>query len=132
MTWQELVDRIRTTGRYDSDAEAERVLRAVLTVLGGHVVGDERCELVRVLPTEAGALLAAQVPVTEPVTAPGFVDRVARALAPFTPAEARWATSTVLTVVADEAGDALTRRILAGLPRGYALLFGLAELAPAA
>ncbi|MCQ0021640.1 DUF2267 domain-containing protein [Streptomyces somaliensis DSM 40738] len=132
MTWQELVDRIRTAGRYDSDAEAERVLRAVLTVLGGQVVGDERCELVRALPAEAGALLAAQVPVTEPVTAPGFVDRVARALAPLTDAEARWAASTVLTVVADTAGDPLTRRILAGLPRGYALLFGLAELAPAA
>ncbi|MCP9960007.1 MULTISPECIES: DUF2267 domain-containing protein [Streptomyces] len=132
MTWQELVDRIRTAGRYDSDAEAERVLRAVLTVLGGQVVGEERCELVRVLPAEAGALLASQVPVTEPLTAPGFVDHVARALAPFTVAEARWATSTVLTVVAAYAGDPLTRRILAGLPRGYALLFGLAELAPAA
>ncbi|MCP9946771.1 DUF2267 domain-containing protein [Streptomyces somaliensis] len=104
----------------------------MLTVLGGQVVGDERCELVRALPAEAGALLAAQVPVTEPVTAPGFVDRVARALAPLTDAEARWAASTVLTVVADTAGDPLTRRILAGLPRGYALLFGLAELAPAA
>ncbi|CAL9280763.1 MULTISPECIES: DUF2267 domain-containing protein [unclassified Streptomyces] len=131
MTWQELVDRIRTAGRYETDAEAERVLRDVLTVLGGHVIGDERCELVRLLPAEAGALLAAQIPVTEPVTAPEFVERVARRLA-LTPAEARWATSTVLTVVGAYVGDDLTRRILAGLPRGYALLFGLADLAPAA
>ncbi|CAL9342282.1 DUF2267 domain-containing protein [Streptomyces sp. enrichment culture] len=131
MTWQELVDRIRTAGRYDSDAEAERVLRAVLRVLGAHVIGDERCELVRLLPAEAGALLAAQIPVTEPVTAPEFVERVALGLV-LTPAEARWATSTVLTVVGACVGEDLTRRLLAGLPRGYALLFGLADLAPAA
>ncbi|WP_228975671.1 DUF2267 domain-containing protein [Streptomyces sp. DH12] len=131
MTWHALVQQIRTAGRYDTDAEAERVLRAVLTALGGHVVGDERCGLVRLLPAEAGALLAAQIPVTEPVTAPAFVARVATAL-DLTPAEARWATSTVLTAVADHAGEALTRRILAGLPRGYALLFGRVELAPAA
>ncbi|MFJ3160931.1 DUF2267 domain-containing protein [Streptomyces kanasensis] len=132
MTWHALVQQIRTAGRYDSDTEAERVLRAVLTVLGGHVVGDERCELARLLPAEAGVLLVAQVPVTEPVTAPGFVGRVAAALAPLTPAEARWATSTVLTVVAGHVGEDLTQRILAGLPRGYALLFGRVELAPAA
>ncbi|MFD3356608.1 DUF2267 domain-containing protein [Streptomyces fradiae] len=131
MTWQELVARIRTAGRYDSDAEAERVLRAVLTVLGGHVVGDERCELVRLLPPEAGALLAAQIPVTEPVAAPDFVGRVAGLLA-LSAAEARWAASTVLCTVGAYAGDGLTRRVLAGLPRGYALLFGVADLAPAA
>ncbi|GAA4931093.1 DUF2267 domain-containing protein [Streptomyces coeruleoprunus] len=84
------------------------------------------------LPAEAGALLAGRIPVTQPVSAPEFVDRVARGLAPLTVPEARWATGTVLTVLADVAGEDLTGRVLAGLPRGYALLFGRAELAPAA
>ncbi|MFG3497730.1 DUF2267 domain-containing protein [Streptomyces sp. NPDC047928] len=132
MRWHGLVRRIRTTGRYATDTEAERVLRAVLTVLGGHVTGEERCELVRLLPPEAGEVVAAQIPLTEPVSAPRFVESVARALAPLTVPEARWATGTVLTVIAERAGDDLTRRILAGLPRGYALLFGRAELTPAA
>ncbi|WP_175410223.1 DUF2267 domain-containing protein [Streptomyces sp. TRM64462] len=132
MRWDELVERVRTAGRYDTPAEAERVLRAVLTVLGGHVIGDERIDLVHLLPPQAGALLAAQIPVTEPVTGPEFVETVARDLAPLTVPEARWATGTVLSVIADLAGDDLTHRLLADLPRGYALLFGRAELTPAA
>ncbi|MDT0344509.1 hypothetical protein [Streptomyces litchfieldiae] len=48
------------------------------------------------------------------------------------PAEARWAAGTVLIAVGDRAGGEVNGRILAALPRGYALLFGRAELTPAA
>ncbi|MBT2365905.1 DUF2267 domain-containing protein [Streptomyces sp. ISL-10] len=131
MHWQQLVQQVRYSGRYATGAEAERVLRAVLIVLGGHVSGDERCELARLLPAEAALLISRQIPLTQPLTAPDFVDAVAARLAPISRPEARWATSTVLSLLAQQAGEPLTRRILAELPRGYALLFGLAELAPA-
>ncbi|NWF25528.1 DUF2267 domain-containing protein [Streptomyces sp. PKU-EA00015] len=130
MHWQQLVQQVRYSGRYATGAEAERVLRAVLTVLGGHVSSDERCELAGLLPEEAAAVISRQIPLTQPLSAPGFVDAVAARLALGRP-EARWATGTVLTLLAQHAGEDLTRRILAELPRGYALLFGLAELAPA-
>ncbi|MGK5639225.1 DUF2267 domain-containing protein [Streptomyces sp. URMC 126] len=132
MTWHDLVRRIRTAGRYTTDREAEDVLRAVLGVLGGHVTGEERCELAALLPPEAGAVLAGSIPLTQPLTAPGFVDAVAAALGSVPPPTARWAAGTVLTELADTAGEDLTGRILAQLPRGYALLFGRAELVPAA
>ncbi|GHH80213.1 hypothetical protein GCM10018793_34860 [Streptomyces sulfonofaciens] len=127
MSRRALVQRIRTSGGFGGDEEAERVLNAVLAVLGGHVIGEERCELARLLPTGAAELFAGQIPLTQPLTAPGFVAAVATRLNLPQPA-ARWATGTVLTVLAEQAGEALTRRILACLPRGYALLFGVADL----
>ncbi|MGI5341372.1 DUF2267 domain-containing protein [Streptomyces sp. CA-181903] len=131
MTWHDLVRRIRAAGRYTTDGEAEDVLRAVLAVLGGHVTGEERCELAALLPPEAGAVLAGSIPLTQPLTASEFVEAVAAAL-DTAPPSARWATGTVLTELAGTAGEELTGRILAQLPRGYALLFGRIELAPAA
>ncbi|KAB7845554.1 DUF2267 domain-containing protein [Streptomyces mobaraensis] len=131
MTWHDLVRRIRAAGRYTTDGEAEDVLRAVLAALGGHVTGEERCELTALLPPEAGAVLAGSIPLTQPLTAPQFVEAVATAL-DTAPPSARWATGTVLTELAQTAGEELTGRILAQLPRGYALLFGRVELAPAA
>ncbi|AXK36449.1 DUF2267 domain-containing protein [Streptomyces armeniacus] len=132
MQWNDLVQQVRTLGQYTTDAEAERVLRTVLSLFGGHVTGDERSELARRLPHEAAALLTAQVPATRPLTARAFVDVTAERLEGATPATARWDVSTVLSTVAVLAGDELADRVLAALPRGYALLFGRAELAPAA
>ncbi len=47
-------------------------------------------------------------------------------------ATARWDASCVLTALADLVGEDLTARLLDYLPRGYALLFGRADLTPAA
>ncbi|MGX1501546.1 UNVERIFIED_CONTAM: uncharacterized protein (DUF2267 family) [Streptomyces graminofaciens] len=132
MQWQQLIEQVRYSGRYATGEEAEDVLRAVLTVLGSHVSGDERCELARLLPVQAATILTAQIPLTEPLTAPGFVDAVAGHLPPCTGPEARWATSTVLCLIAQLAGEDLSLRMLSELPRGYALLFGRAELTAAA
>jgi uncharacterized protein (DUF2267 family) len=130
--WQQLIEQVRYSGRYATGEEAEDVLRAVLTVLGSHVSGDERCELARLLPVEAAAILTAQIPLTEPLPAPVFVDAVAGQLPTCTGPEARWATSTVLSLIAQLAGEDLSLRLLSELPRGYALLFGRAELTAAA
>ncbi|MEV4557871.1 DUF2267 domain-containing protein [Kitasatospora sp. NPDC049285] len=125
------LQQVRTLGRYTTDQEAERVLTAVLAVLGGQLTGEERCDLAAALPEQARAVFAAQIPLPQPVTAPAFVEAVARALNTSL-AGARWDASSVLAALAALAGDRLTDRVLAHLPRGYALLFGRADLAVAA
>ncbi|GAB7188642.1 hypothetical protein ATKI12_8473 [Kitasatospora sp. Ki12] len=126
-----LLQQVRTLGRYTTDEEAERVLHAVLAVLGSQLTGDERCDLAAALPERARAVLASQIPLPEPVAAPAFVEAVAHVLNTSL-SGARWDTSSVLAALADLAGDRLTDRLLADLPRGYALLFGRADLITAA
>ncbi|MER6398585.1 DUF2267 domain-containing protein [Kitasatospora sp. NPDC001603] len=126
-----LIQQVRTLGRYPSDEEAERVLDAVLAVLGSQLGGDERCELAVMLPERARAVFASQIPLPEPAAAPAFVEAVARALNT-SPTSARWDASSVLAALESLGGDRLTNRLLNHLPRGYALLFGRADLAATA
>ncbi|MCC9307845.1 DUF2267 domain-containing protein [Kitasatospora sp. RB6PN24] len=126
--YRRLLKQVRTNGRYTTGEEAERVLTAVLAALGAQLTGDERRELAAVLPDRARAVFAAQLPLREPVAAPAFVEAVARTL-DTSLTSARWDVSSVLTALAD---DHLTDRLLARLPRGYALLFGRADLTAAA
>ncbi|MGW0537128.1 DUF2267 domain-containing protein [Streptomyces sp. NPDC003032] len=132
MRWSELIEAVRETGQYTTAAEAERVTRTVLSALGGHVVGDERVELAGQLPVEAARVIADQVPVTRQLTAPEFVESVALRLEGATPATARWDVSSVLTALTRAVDEELVDRLLNLLPPGYALLFGRAELVPAA
>lgn len=130
--WSQLIDGVQESGQYPTRAEAERVTRVVLSALGGHVVGDERVDLARALPEEAARVVAAQIPATRPLTAAEFVDSVAARIPGATPATARWDVSSVLSVLGElveEADAGLIDRVLVQLPRGYALLFGRAELA---
>ncbi|WP_112466437.1 DUF2267 domain-containing protein [Streptomyces triticisoli] len=129
--WRELTEQVQEAGQYTTRAEAERVIRIVLSALGGHVTGDERVDLARALPREAAEVIASQIPVTRPLTAPEFVDAAAARIDGSTPATARWDVSSVLSVLADLLDQDLLTRILGQLPPGYALLFGRAELAPA-
>ncbi|MBP0450673.1 DUF2267 domain-containing protein [Kitasatospora sp. RG8] len=126
-----LLQQVRTLGRYNCDEEAERVLHAVLAVLGSQLTGEERCDLAAVLPERARAVFASQIPLPEPVAAPAFTEAVAHALNTSL-SRARWDTSSVLAALAGLGGDRLTDRLLADLPRGYALLFGRADLIAAA
>ncbi|MGQ4723139.1 DUF2267 domain-containing protein [Streptomyces tunisiensis] len=130
--WRELVDAVREAGQYPTRSEAESVTRVVLSALGGHVVGDERVDLARALPEEAARVVASQIPATRSLTAAEFVDSVAARIEGATPATARWDVSSVLSVLPSLVGDELVTRILDQLPPGYALLFGRAELTPAA
>ncbi len=130
--WRELVDAVREAGQYPTRSEAESVTRVVLSALGGHVVGDERVDLARALPEEAARVVASQIPATRSLTAAEFVDSVAARIEGATPATARWDVSSVLSVLPPLVGDELVTRILGQLPPGYALLFGRAELTPAA
>ncbi|MFF2121270.1 DUF2267 domain-containing protein [Kitasatospora sp. NPDC058184] len=129
--YRHLLQQVRDLGRYPTDEEAERALDAVLTLLGSQLTGDERCDLAAVLPERARAVLAAQIPLPSPVTAPAFVESLAHTLGTSLTA-ARWDASSVLAALTTLTDDNLTDRLLTHLPRGYALLFGRADLAAVA
>ncbi|MFB8393113.1 DUF2267 domain-containing protein [Streptomyces yangpuensis] len=127
MTFDQMLERVRYEGAYPTRERAEEAVRTVLAALGRQLAGDERVDLAQALPVEAALTLTAQVPDTEQLTGWGFVKEMA-ARAGTTPAVARWDTGAVLAVVSRLAGPDLLGRILRGLPGGYALLFGQAEL----
>ncbi|KMO94469.1 DUF2267 domain-containing protein [Streptomyces roseus] len=127
MTFDQMLERVRYEGAYPTRERAAEAVHHVLAALGRQVTGDERIDLAQCLPVEAALTLTAQIPDTEPLTGWGFVkDLAARTGA--TPATTRWDTGAVLSVVSRLAGPDLLGRILRGLPGGYALLFGQAEL----
>jgi uncharacterized protein (DUF2267 family) len=132
MRWSELVSRVGEYGRYETDAEARRIVRIVLSELGGHLAPDVRAELAKELPAPAAEALRYQLPATRELTGSQFVESVSERIEGSTPATARWDVSSVLSVLADVCGDDMTNRVLAALPPGYALLFGRAELMSAA
>lgn len=126
--WPDLLADVQDAGQYPTAAKAEQVTRSVLAALGAHVVGEERVDLARALPQEAARVVADQIPATRRLTAAEFVDSVAACSEGATPVTARWDVGSVLSVLPPLLGDALTPRILAQLPPGYALLFGRADL----
>ncbi|MFJ4672313.1 DUF2267 domain-containing protein [Kitasatospora purpeofusca] len=128
--YRHLLQQVRTDGRHAGDGEAERVLTAVLTALGSQLTGDERLDLAAALPERARAVLAAQIPLPRPVTAPAFVEALAHTLGTSLTTARRHASS-VLTALTTPTDHHLTDRLLAHLPRGYALLFGRADLTAA-
>ncbi|MFJ4877086.1 DUF2267 domain-containing protein [Streptomyces sp. NPDC088745] len=127
--FREFVARVRADGLYRSAAHAEDVTRMVLACLGAQLTGDERVELAARLPREAAEALVSRAPGPRPLTGFGFVQDLA-ARRGTGPGPARWDAGSVLRQVARLAGPRLSERILAGLPEGYALLFGVAQLVP--
>ncbi|MEV5582618.1 DUF2267 domain-containing protein [Streptomyces parvus] len=129
--YEQMLEKVRYEGAYPTRERAEEVVRVVLAGLGRQLTGAERVDLARCLPLEAARVLTAQVPDTRPLTGKDFIqDLAARSGASL--ATTRWDTGAVLTDVAAHAGADLTSRILHQLPSGWALLFGRAELTPAA
>ncbi|WP_089117593.1 DUF2267 domain-containing protein [Streptomyces sp. SS07] len=129
--YEQMLEKVRYEGAYPTRERAEEVVRVVLAGLGGQLTGAERVDLARCLPVEAARVLTAQVPDTRPLTGKDFIqDLATRSGASL--ATTRWDTGAVLADVAAHAGAGLTSRILHQLPSGWALLFGRAELTPAA
>ncbi|MFJ8733751.1 DUF2267 domain-containing protein [Streptomyces bauhiniae] len=127
-----LTEAVREVGQYRSAAEAESVTHTVLLALCAHLPVTERAELAPLLPTEA-ALSTPLAPLApRPLTAREFVESMAPHIENATPATARWHVTSVLTALAQQLGTPQTARLLAQLPPGYALLFGLADLAAVA
>jgi uncharacterized protein (DUF2267 family) len=131
MTYEQMLEKVRYEGAYPTRERAEEAVRLVLAGLGRQLTGDERVDLAARLPLEAARVLTAQIPDTQPLTGWAFVkDLATRTGATLGPT--RWDVGSVLSVVAALAGPDLLTRILRQLPSGHALLFGRAELTPAA
>ncbi|MGW4177654.1 DUF2267 domain-containing protein [Streptomyces rubiginosohelvolus] len=129
--YHQMLERVRYEGAYPTRERAEEIVRLVLAGLGRQLTGDERVDLAARLPLEAARTLTAQIPDTQPLSGWAFVkDLAARSGA--SQATTRWDTGSVLAAVAAHAGSDLITRILNQLPPGWALLFGQAELNPAA
>ncbi|MCQ1579291.1 DUF2267 domain-containing protein [Streptomyces parvus] len=129
--YQQMLERVRYEGAYPTRERAEEVIRLVLAGLGRQLTGDERVDLAALLPLEAARALTAQIPDTQPLSGWAFVkDLAARSGASL--ATTRWDTGSVFAAVAAHARSDLITRILDQLPTGWALLFGQAELNPAA
>ncbi|TGN72451.1 DUF2267 domain-containing protein [Streptomyces bauhiniae] len=124
-----LTEAVREVGQYRSTAEAESVTHTVLLALSAHLPATERAELTALLPLEA-TLSTPLAP--RPLSAREFVESLAPHIENATPATARWHVTSVLTALAQQLGTPQTARLLAQLPPGYALLFGLADLAAVA
>ncbi|MFG2417289.1 DUF2267 domain-containing protein, partial [Streptomyces goshikiensis] len=101
------------------------------TILGRQLTGDERVDLARCLPLEAARVLTTQIPDTQPLTGWDFIKDLATRSGGSL-ATTRWDTGAVFAAVTAHAGPDLTSRILQQLPTDWALLFGQAELTPAA
>ncbi|WP_423247202.1 DUF2267 domain-containing protein [Streptomyces pratisoli] len=131
MTYEQMVEKVRYEGAYPTRARAEEAIHLVLEGLGRQLTGDERVALTDRLPFEAARVLTTQIPDTQPLTGWAFVEDLA-ARTDASLATTRWDTGAVFAAVAALAGPDLLTRILGQLPSGYALLFGRAELTPAA
>lgn len=131
MTFAQMLEQVRHDGAYPSLERAEEVVTAVLAALGRRLTGDERVDLAARLPREAAQIFVASIPDPEPLTGWSFVKELASRTGGSL-ATTRWDVGSVLGVVAELAGQPLLDRILAQLPTGYAILFGRAELTPAA
>ena len=129
--YEQMLEKVRYEGAYPTRERADEVIRLVLAGFGRQVTGDERVDLAACLPLEAARVLTAQIPETQLLTGWAFVkDLAARSGACL--ATTRWDTGSVFAAVTALAGPDLITRILHQLPTGWALLFGQAELTPAA
>ncbi|MFE6685863.1 DUF2267 domain-containing protein [Streptomyces sp. NPDC057743] len=124
MQWENFLERVQERGEYDTRHEAERAARVVLALLGAHVVGEERVALAASLPETFALILLNPLPAAEPLDPERFVRAAAAWIEGATEATAKWDVGAVLSVVAEAAGEELTRLLLLQLPVGYDLLFG--------
>lgn len=118
------LDHVKERGEYDTAAEAERVARVVLALLGAHLVGEVRAQLAGRLPEGFALILLNPLQSAEPLSPERFVRATAAWIEGATEHTATWDVSAVLSTVADTAGEDLMGQILLQLPAGYDNLFG--------
>ncbi|MFH9105846.1 DUF2267 domain-containing protein [Streptomyces albus] len=124
MQREAFLDQILERGEYATREEADRAARAVLALLGAHVVGDAREQVAARLPETFAVILLNPLRAAEPLTPERFVRATSAWIAGSTEQTATWDVSAVLSVTADLVGEDLVHRILLQLPPGYDLLFG--------
>ncbi|MDJ0465873.1 DUF2267 domain-containing protein [Streptomyces sp. H27-C3] len=124
MPWDTFLSTVQERGEYPTREEAERASRVTLALLGAHLVGQVRNELAARLPETLALVLLNPLQSHEPLPPERFIRATAAWIEGATEKTATWDVSAALSVVADTAGEDLTRRILLQLPVGYDLLFG--------
>ncbi|MGW7346217.1 DUF2267 domain-containing protein [Streptomyces sp. NPDC054854] len=115
---------VQERGQYTTRADAERVARVVLGLLGAHLIGTVRAELAARLPETYALILLNPLQAAEPLSPERFVRATAAWIEGATETTALWDIGAVLSTVTAAARDDLTHEILLQLPPGYDLLFG--------
>jgi uncharacterized protein (DUF2267 family) len=127
MYYQEFLARVRDSGEYTDQAEAEQVSRRILMVLAQRLPAGHRGDLAARLPDPLGGPLLAGVGPAETFGVEEFPRRAAAALPGATPETARWNASAVLSSVAEVITDGELDSLLTELQVGYRALFGKPE-----
>jgi uncharacterized protein (DUF2267 family) len=127
MTLDEFLALVRDRGEYDSRKEAERVSRAVLSVLANRITPGEAEDLSAQLP--APLRTAARPGDGRPSSfgVDEFCRRVAQRVGGHL-RTAEWDASAVLSTVAEAVPGGELNQLLSQLPSGYAVMFGKPEL----
>lgn len=130
MKYDEFLASVRERGEYETRAETEKVVRAVLAVLGVRLTGGEAKDLAAQLPDEMSEVLTVhadtgglQAGVNE------FLGEVANQLGTSSAESAQPAANAVLSTLASDIAGGELNQLLSQLPSGYAPLFGHPELA---
>src|SRR5690625_7208950 len=89
MRYDEFVAEVRDRGQYLDQDQAERAVKAVLTVLGERLVGGEPKDLAGQLPGDLSEFLLKRADQEESYGVDGFIDRVAEELSGATAETAR-------------------------------------------
>jgi uncharacterized protein (DUF2267 family) len=127
MTHEEFLAMVRERGQYQDLAEAERVSRAVLGLLGARLTAGEVSDLASQLPAQLKDALVQAPQQAQAFGVEEFVQRLAQAVGT-TPQTARWDASAVLTTLAESISGGQLNQVLSQLQSGYAELFGKPEL----
>jgi uncharacterized protein (DUF2267 family) len=127
MTLDEFLALVRDRGEYDSRQEAERVSKAVLTVLADRISPGEATELSAQLPAPLNTAVQPDEDRPGSFGVDEFCRRVAARVGGH-PRTAEWDASAVLSTVAEAVSGGQLNQLLSQLPSGYATLFGKPEL----
>lgn len=98
---------MKERGAYGTAAEAERAARVVLALLGAHLVGAVHAELAARLPEGFALILLNPLQSAEPLSPERFGRATAAWIEGATEQTATWDVRTVLSTVADTAGEDL-------------------------
>ncbi|MFI7606573.1 DUF2267 domain-containing protein [Micromonospora sp. NPDC049366] len=123
MKYHEFVAAVRERGEYASAAEAEGVIRAVLSVLAARLTPGEARDLASQLPQGVAEILEEQHEPTLQLSVQEFLNRIAAGTGATT-RTAQWDAGAVLSTVADAVTWGELNDVITQLPSGYAALFG--------
>ncbi|ARX89440.1 hypothetical protein SMD44_08927 [Streptomyces alboflavus] len=115
---------MKERGEYGTAEEAERAARVVLALLGAHLTGEVRAQLMARLSEGFALILLNPLQSAKPLPPSDSVRATAAWIEGATEQTAAWDVSAVLSTVADTAGEELTGHVLLQLPVGYDLLGG--------